>query len=127
MLLLIDMNIRRWPKAAMVVSIILAVAVLLFESNWARKQLSSPAIIDVQVDGDHVRVFWDREDPRLRPARSGVLTFVDGSYKRSIPLSASELYSQRGITYVPMMDKSPYSSRFRVRTCQSNASRFSRC
>lgn len=66
---------------------------------------ATPAVLQVHIDGDHVHVSWDPTDARLQPARSGVLTFVEGQRQRTIPLSAVELKSSKGITYVPSTDR----------------------
>lgn len=83
-----------------------AIAVLHFTPGRTHPDERTAApLLDVHIDGDHLHVSWNPNDARLRPARGGVLTVLDGPRRRTIPLDTAELKSGRGITYVPATDK----------------------
>ena len=106
------MNPRRRLKEAVYISgaifavgVLAAAAFVVTRHRTRTPVQATPAVLEVHIDGDHVHVSWDPTDARLRPARSGVLTFVEGQRQRTIPLSTVELKSSKGITYVPSTDR----------------------
>jgi len=57
--------------------------------------------LQANVNGETMRIVWDRNAPVLRDASSGMLTIRDGALLRNVSLSAKELRTRNGIAYAP--------------------------
>jgi hypothetical protein len=66
-------------------------------TEFAEAKLS----LQAAVEGERMRVVWDRNAPILREADSGVLSIRDGSFLRNFPLTSRQLRDPNDIIYSP--------------------------
>lgn len=67
----------------------------------ARKLAQAPVNLQARVEGENLRIVWDRNAAGLQQATSGSVTIEDGPLVRKIPLTADQLRTSNGIVYVP--------------------------
>lgn len=60
-----------------------------------------PVPLQARVEGENLRIVWDRNAALLREARGGSVTIEDGPLVRRIPLTGGQLRTSNGIIYVP--------------------------
>lgn len=60
-----------------------------------------PVALQARVEGENLRIVWDRNAALLQQARGGSVTIEDGTLIRKIPLTPAQLRTSNGILYVP--------------------------
>lgn len=101
------MTVRRWSAPYVyITAAIVAAAGFLLVGTWRRdREQHAAPMLEVRIDSGRVNVSSNPESPSVRQAQNGVLTILDGSQEKRIPLDASVLRSGKAITYVPASDK----------------------
>lgn len=94
------------PKSRWPLLLLLAMLATASVAGWRWFAMGdSPVPLALQVferDGQ-LQIEWNREGPLVKNARSGVLTIVDGSERRELPLSPAEL-AKGNVTYARTAD-----------------------
>lgn len=67
----------------------------------AHRLAIAPVSLEARVEGENLRIVWDRNAAGLQQATGGAITIEDGPVVRKIPLSADQLRTSSGIVYVP--------------------------